>query len=748
MKHRIVILMAAFAAFPGFAADRTASELAPHYEMWETYGGREVRKPRRLAANTFKRTPRRNQPLAPAETVGLRWQNCRFLVNRKTGQPESFVLDGSRELAVNDAVKYPFWTLTFLDSAGAERKLYPFDAEFLGAETTGNTLKLSWRHDLALVEVTVAFPNRREAAFGIRAKNRTGMRLFTVDFPRLSFNPPGRSENCMAVIPWRRGRLLPLADLATARVQAYPGSSARFQLVALYDGVGRKDGLCFYCDDARALDKTFTETYIPAYEVMNFSLRSYPRKRGIAGNDAATEFVTRVVLFDGDWYDAAQIYRNWWRKQKYASRGPVWKNPDVPDFLKRAPLWLRFYIREKTGYLPKHMLEIGKKWHEFLPDTVFPATHYHYAQYPDQYEKTAPAEYYGFRAPMYPGLGEVLAQLRRMNIRTNVYLQSEIINQHDKRNALLAKSAALDEKGEKRLYFGGWQLCCRMDDTWIKRYLELADYLLDNGFDGLYMDTFGKRRVGKECFAPTHGHDVGGGNANDQRKMGRVVRDHVKARSRDMFIGGEACCEFSVDHLDYKLNATNGYNDMIPLERAIYGDYIISHGRVIRGKDMLTDARLICLDFIEGIIPGRFFYHPPADPQGRRFIRNVVELTGQAADYNRFGKLLRPLRFAVEPEKLTFTAEGKLNTAAWHNNVFRSCRDGSVGVVVAALDPGNRRNALRITPAVRREWALPDDAAIYRVHPDGRREKIAAWKQCESIPVELNGCDIAFFIIR
>ena len=749
MKHVFPILLAAATPLIGSAANETEAKLAPHYEMWETYGGKEVRKPRRLAESAFQHTPMRNKPLAPSETVGIRRQKSRFLVNRKNGQPESFVLDGSRELAANDAVAYPFWTLTFLDAKGAERKVYPFDAEFLGAESSGNTLKLAWKHDLAQVEVTVTFTRAREAAFGIRAKNRSkDLRLFAVDFPRIAFNLPGTSGNCSVVIPWRRGRLIPLADLTTAKIQEYPGSSGRFQLVALYDRVKGKDGLCLYCDDGRALDKMLIETYIPAYEVMNFRVQSYPKNRGVAGNDAETEFTTRVALFDGDWYDAAQIYRSWWLQQKYASRGPVWKNPDVPDFLKRAPLWLRFYTRKKTGDSAEHALDLGTKWHEFLPDAVFPATHYHYAQFSEQYKQYPAAEYYGYCAPLFPGLKEAIAKMRAMNIRTNVFLQSEIVNQHDERNAAIRKTAALDEKGEMRTYFGNWQLCCRRDDVWLKRYLEMTDYLLDEGFSGLYIDTFGKRRIGRECFAKDHGHDVGGGNANDQRKMGELVRDRVKAKNREFYIGGEACCEFTVDLLDYKLNATNGYNNMIPLERALYGDYIVSHGRVIRGNVALTDRRLIALDFVEGIIPGRFFNYPPTDPAERKFLKDVVDLTKQTLDYSRFGKLLRPLRFAEEPETISFVAEGKLNTAAWHDNVFRSCRDDSVGIVVAALNPGEQRNALLVTPQVRRELALPDDAAVWRVYPDGKREKVAVWKNCDRIPVELNGCDIAFFIIR
>ena len=746
MKHALLLLAAA-AAFAGFSADDTAAKLAPHYEMWETYGGKEVRAPRRQAEKAFKNTPVR-AALAPSETVGLRWKNSRFLVDRHTGQPASLVLDGSRELVKNAATRYPFWTLTFLDKDGKERKLYPYDAEFLGAQPDKDKLTLKWRHALAEVTVTVKFTGAKEVDFRLAARNCSGTsRLFTVDFPRLSFSLPGKAADCAVEIPWRRGRLIPLSDLTVAKIQEYPGSSARFQLVSFYDKIAGKDGVCIRCEDARPQDKYFVETFIPAYDALNFRLRSFPKGRAVPGNSAEAEFSTRIGLFDGDWYDAAQIYRAWWLKQPFASRGPVWKNPDVPEFLKRAPLWLRFYTRQGTGDLPNRALNRGKRWHEFLPDVVFPATHYHYAVFSEENKIYPAAGYYGFCADIFPGLEEVVTELRKMNIRTNVFLQSSIVNQHDERNAILRDSAILDENGKMRNYLDVWQMCCRSEDVWLKRFLEMTDHVLNHGFYGVYIDTYGKRHVGKECMAATHGHDAGGGNANDQRKMGNLIRERVKAKNRDFYIGGEACCEFTVDILDYKLNATNGYNHMIPLERALYGDHIVSHGRVIRGNDALTDRRLIALDFVEGIIPGRFFNDPPADPAERTFLRNVVDLTKQALDYNRFGKLLRPLRFADEPEKLVI-AETKLHTVAWHNNVFRSCRDDSVGVVAVSLNPGKQRNELLITPQVRREWNLPNDAAVWRVLPDGRREKVANWRNCTRIPVALDGCDIAFFIIR
>ncbi len=750
-KIKTVFLLCFLASLCTVAAAETVAEkLAPHYEMWEKYG-REFRSPRRAAERAFKNTPMRAKQLAASQMTGIKLPGFSFLVNKANGQPEVFTIGKSRNLIANDAVNYPFWTLTFRDESNQkEQKIYPYEAKFTGAEVSGSKLVLKWKHFAAEVNVTVTFDGKRNAAFSIAVKNLTDYaKLAAVDFPRMAFKIAGESKNHMVTIPWRRGRLLEMDGFISPGIQEYPGSSGRFQLVSFYDASAEKDGVYIYCNDSNANDKHFTETFIPAYNVFTYRQTFFPANRGKTGNGCKAAFATCIGTFDGDWYDAAQIYRQWWQKQKYASAGTIYQNKDVPDFLKRAPLWLRFYTRMKTGHTAEKAFAIGKAWHEFLPQVVFPATHYHFAVFSEdpKYTDYAAAEYYGYNAELFPGLQEMIDNFNKMNIRMNVFLQSEIINQDHPENAILKNSASLDENGKMRTYDGGWQLCCRLESVWQKRFLEMTGYLLGKGFQGLYIDTYGKVRSGKECFSSKHRHDAGGGNANNQRPFGKMVKKYIKAQNKDYYIGGEACCEFSLDILDYKLNATNGYNDLIPLERALYGDYIVSHGRVIRGNDSLTDNRLIAQDFIEGIIPGRFFAPPPQDPVGREFINDIVKLTGIALDYNRMGKLLRPLKFTTTPEKVKI-AETRTTVPVWQNNVFRSCRDNSVGIVVIALNPGEQSNSLVIDKKVRQEWGLPENAVISRVYPDGKVEKLADWKNASEIPLKLNGVEAAFLVVK
>ena len=67
-----------------------------------------------------------------------------------------------------------------------------------------------------------------------------------------------------------------------------------------------------------------------------------------------------VVLgsFAGDWYDAADFYRNWSLRQKWAT--PLSKRKDVPKWLLDSPVYIT--VRPQ-GYMDDESMKIG----EFLP---------------------------------------------------------------------------------------------------------------------------------------------------------------------------------------------------------------------------------------------------------------------------------------------------------------------------------------------------------------------------------------------
>lgn len=708
-----------------------------------------------MTAAPAARPPKDRTFFEDGRFVGLSTPAAAILFDRRTGQPAGLWGEDDRNLLDNAAVDLPLWELRFRQPDGRLLRCPAPEGKILKAAFNragdASELILTCETPEATVTVKAAIPaGAAHPELTIRVDNRTALQLWELDFPVLAFSPPAAAAACRVAYPWRKGREWTLDRFREVMLAEYPGSSARFQFIALY---GEERGIYFQAADGGGFEKRFGMLYSPELERFIVRPTQFPSGRGTPGNGVDLPYRYRLGAYAGDWYDAARLYRAWWQQQSWAARGPLYHNAAVPAWLKQAPVWLRFYLRsgKKIGIEPNRKIALA--WTEFLGGVPAPATLYHYSAFEEPPTRQAypVSEYYGYNAPPFPGLPELLRELRAAGIRSNVYLQSEIYNQEHPLNAELVDSLRVGPDGKPRLYVKERFMACRQSRTWQRRFLGMVEHLLSMGFCGIYLDTYGKSKIDHECFDPRHGHPYGGGNLDvvGQRDLGIQVRELVKRHNPDFYIGGEACGEAYVDILDYKLNATNAYKDMLDIERVLYGDYFLAHGRLMRGADEANDSRLLLLDFLGGVIPGRYFSGPPKDADARQVLRNAIDYTAKAGEYMRTGEMLRKLPFAEavpELELLDTTANQTIRQPALQNNVFRSHRDGSIGIAVINLGDAAAANALKLAKTA--EWQLPPDAAVYAVAPDGGRTRLGALGELDRLPISLPAGGIRLFVVE
>jgi Domain of unknown function (DUF6259) len=698
---------------------------------------------------------------------GLNTASATVLFDSKNGLPVAFWSGNKRNILLNADYKAPLWKLHFMNKNGKQIKIDTLDASAVkfsfGKDKTKPELNITYtvNKEAVAADVIVKVKCSEQSKFlkmSISVQNKSkDLRLWELDFPKLLLRPFGSAENNQVVYPWRRGRVQKMERFAHPTYQEYPGSSARFQFIAL-SSPESKDSIYFASMDNGGNEKIFRESFNPATKIFNLAVTQFPLNRGLEGNDAKLPYEFKLGCFKGDWFDAARIYRKWWQQQAWASRGPLALNKDVPEWLKKAPVFLRFYLRASRNYGIARNLKGAMAWAKFLEQRPTPATLYHYSQFkePENRKKYPVAEYYGYCAPPYPGLDDFLTKIKSANIRPNVFLQSEIFNQHHdaKDRDFLRETLRNDVNGKPVLYLNERWIACRQSKRWRKRYLDMTKHLLDMGFDGLYMDTFGKNKINHECFNTKHGHPCGGGNIDNfaQRGMGKEVVKMVKSINKDFYIGGEASVEAFPDILDYKLNATNVYKDMASVERALYGDYILSHGRVVRGKDENNDNKIIAMDFIEGVIPGRYYCSSdksvPQTKIGKEFLKKVIRYTENAVDYLRTGEMLHSLKFSeTVPEVVVVESvrERKIKLPALKNAVYRSWKDKSIGVVIINIADEELENQLTLPKAF--EWKVSPKAKIYKMDPDGRKSLISSLDKLKQLKVKLPSGGIAFYIV-
>ena len=126
------------------------------------------------------------------------------------------------------------------------------------------------------------------------------------------------------------------------RYPNYPGQWASTQLMAYYNSAG---GLYMACNDATGLPKFIDR--VMEDDGVTLGLAHYPGTRG----PDATKLPYDVVVgtFHGDWYAAAEIYRDWAQKQAFCGRKLV-DRKDCPKWITDSAVGFAFPMRGQADW--------------------------------------------------------------------------------------------------------------------------------------------------------------------------------------------------------------------------------------------------------------------------------------------------------------------------------------------------------------------------------------------------------------
>jgi hypothetical protein len=128
------------------------------------------------------------------------------------------------------------------------------------------------------------------------------------------------------------------------RVSNYPGRLVTTQLMAYYNDKG---GLYVACDDPTGLPKFLGP--LMENDGVTMGLGHYPGTRG----PGSAKLPYNVVLgtFRGDWYAAAEIYRNWASRQAFCGT-KLAERKDCPKWMNESPVGIAFPMRGQGDWDP------------------------------------------------------------------------------------------------------------------------------------------------------------------------------------------------------------------------------------------------------------------------------------------------------------------------------------------------------------------------------------------------------------
>lgn len=405
--------------------------------------------------------------------------------------------------------------------------------------------------------------------------------LSKVVFPKVSGLNSAKDE--YLALPRWMGELLQdpkeaLTSMKKGRqhfVWDYPGFLS-MQFLALYN---HQKGFYASCDDSEAYVKRFSIS-LDSLNTMIYQMENIPEADSAStGYDMTYQAI--IGAFQGDWFTAAEIYREWGEQQNWAKNSRL-KNGLTPEWLTNTALWVwnrgrsEQVLTPALGLKEKLNLPVSVLWHWW-----------HAGSYDDSFPEYLPPR------EGKDSFTKNIKASQEKGIHSLVYMNQlqwgPSTLSWETENA--AAYAVKDSKGKMntQVYntFTRKALInmCIATDFWRNKYASLADSVINTyGVNGIYMD---QACISRMCYDASHGHPLGGGNywVPNSGKLTGQIRGKV-SNNREVVLSGEGSGEAWMPYLDVFLAlqvsreryaGVQGW-EPIPLFQAVYHQYAISYG--------------------------------------------------------------------------------------------------------------------------------------------------------------------------
>lgn len=527
---------------------------------------------------------------------------------------------------------------------------------------TVHTITLSDHEQLPGVTViltAVADPEADKISWTVRLDSRNpDYTLYECDYPVLSFNACTRTK---VFFPYGCGEVYNAAKTFSTR-QNYPSYGASMQYMALWH-TGVRRGLYYGLHDPA-----------PAYKKLQFRkaegdpvafVKAVMPLRDIdtLGNSQTLEGETVWQLFDGDWYDAAMLYRAFF--EQHASWKPVMKDgkrADLPEWLRTNPHWWRKRMLWDEGFADE-LLEASKDL-----GLQSPVHLYDWFQIP--YDTNYP-HYFPAKEAFLPGI----RRLQENGIRVMPYINGRLWDTHDKGKedwqfTPLARPNCTKKRDDLpflEVYPTSkieLAIMCPSTALWQEKMQEITNGLFNEcGVDAIYLDQIGAAQA-YPCEDRGHAHRAGGGTWWIESYRDLLQHIH-RIMPQDGFLSTECTSDPYMKQMQAYLSWIWIKNNQVPAFMAIYNGYVAVFGRCYdyaadaTGQDILAAQSLTFGEQMGWIKPEVY-----QKLKHKTFYKACVRARDTLGSFFYDGRLLRSPQITdshrLRTTKITFEAYGGL----------------------------------------------------------------------------------------
>jgi hypothetical protein len=282
-------------------------------------------------------------------------------ISNKTGSIESFIRNG-RELIFQSKEPGNLFQFRFRDEKGSAIDISSADAQKISVKQSKNdtayVIEVNFERIKNLpvnASATITCPFKSSLTYwNLTLDNQTNYSIDHIDFPNIYVPGDLTSTGGDSKIfrPSMEGVIIedlsireknwlnavPLEYPNSGWMGYYPASCA-MQFWAYYNPKG---GLYFAAHDDNMLYKGF-DLYKQKNGSILLKVRLFPG--GIKKGIYKMSYDMVIGGFDGDWYAAADIYRNWLEKSKMPYGPKVINNKRLPDWFSQSPVIVTYPVR-------------------------------------------------------------------------------------------------------------------------------------------------------------------------------------------------------------------------------------------------------------------------------------------------------------------------------------------------------------------------------------------------------------------
>lgn len=549
---------------------------------------------------------------------------------------------GRRFLRLGDApASVPLLTLT-VRKAGTEELLTLSSLDGWGQVSVQDscnvhTLILAGHRELpdaAVILTAVAKENRIAWTVRLDSENPE-YSFYQCDYPILPFRGCSRTK---VFFPYGCGEVYS-SMRPFASEQNYPSYGASMEYMAVWY-TGAQRGLYYGLHDPAPASKKLSYCRKEDNPIACIKASMPLRDIHLAGNSQTLEGENVWQIFDGDWYDAALLYQDFFLK--HASWKPVMqdgKRLDTPEWLRTNPHWWRKRMLWDESYV-QELLEASEDLGLYSPVHL-----YDWFQIP--YDTNYP-HYFPAKDAFLPGI----KRLQENGICVMPYINGRLWDTHDRGKedwqfTSLAKPDCT-KKGNGEPFLEVYPtsnielaIMCPSSALWQEKMKEIAGKLFQEcHVDALYIDQIGAAQA-YSCEDPGHSHRPGGGVWWVESY--RNLLDHIhRSMSEGNFLSTECTSDPYMKNIQAYLSWIWIKNNQVPAFMVIYNGYVSVFGRCYdyasdaAGQDILAAQSLTFGEQMGWIKPEVY-----KELKHKEFYKKCVRCRSSLGSYFYDGRLLR-----------------------------------------------------------------------------------------------------------